>query len=76
MPFQGSPELALSGRFKAKVKFEGPSIVDGLPELVKAGAAVLPLPDVLTSLNSSGANKFVISETHSSEADSSEAHNA
>eukprot|EP00037_Helgoeca_nana_P037299 m.15471 g.15471 ORF g.15471 m.15471 type:complete len:353 (-) comp8668_c0_seq1:104-1162(-) len=58
----GSSELNLSGQYRARVKFDGPSILVGLRELVKIGAAETPLPTVLSTLNSSGKNKFVITE--------------
>jgi len=60
--YHGPPELDLTGRFRARVKFEGPSIIAGLAQLVEAGAAAAPLPDILTGIHSSARNKFTVTE--------------
>ena len=61
--FQGvSADLQLLGRFRGRVKLQGPSIIAGLSELVKAGVAEPPLPDFLATLHSSAKNKFVVTD--------------
>ncbi|XP_046552868.1 LOW QUALITY PROTEIN: centromere protein N-like [Haliotis rubra] len=48
------------GPFRCRIKFEGPSVLEGIRNLGKAGLASLPLPSHLAKVNSLAKNFFVI----------------
>ena len=52
----------IDGPFACKVKFEGTSVIDGVKQLVPAGAAVLPLPPHLAELHSTAKSHFVLTD--------------
>eukprot|EP00041_Stephanoeca_diplocostata_P011435 m.189840 g.189840 ORF g.189840 m.189840 type:complete len:415 (+) comp18534_c0_seq2:204-1448(+) len=58
--FSGDCRYSITAPFVGKVKFEGPSVIEGLKQLVAVGAADTPLPPVLANLHSSGQSKFAI----------------
>lgn len=47
-------------QFRCCVKFEGPSVLEGIRNLAKCGLANEPLPKHLLRVNSLGMNKFVL----------------
>ena len=53
---------AIDGPFLCKAKFEGTSVIDGVKQLVPAGAAVLPLPPHLAELHSTAKSNFVLKD--------------
>jgi hypothetical protein len=60
--YRGLSEFHLSGRFRARVKIEGTSVISGLRELISVGAAVPPYPALLADLHSSAKNKFTVTD--------------
>ncbi|XP_046360397.2 centromere protein N-like [Haliotis rufescens] len=55
------PMMANKDRpFRCRIKFEGPSVLEGVRNLGKAGLASLPLPSHLAKVNSLAKNFFVI----------------
>ena len=52
----------IDGPFACKAKFEGTSVIDGVKQLVPAGAAVLPLPPHLAELHSTSKSHFILTD--------------
>ena len=48
--------------FHCRVKFEGPSVLEGIKELGKAGLTSLPLPHHLGNVHSLAKNHFVLAD--------------
>ena len=48
--------------FHCQVKFEGPSVLEGIKALTKAGLTALPLPHHLANVHSLAKNHFVLAD--------------
>ncbi|KAK7504582.1 hypothetical protein BaRGS_00004068 [Batillaria attramentaria] len=57
--------------FRCRVKFEGPSVLEGTKNLGKTGLATLPMPRHLARVHSLAKNHFTIAEMDSSKKSSS-----
>lgn len=59
--FKGTSKLNFNkDSFKCTVKFEGPSVIEGIKNLGTAGIADLPLPHYLANIQSSSRNHFTL----------------
>ncbi|KAK3704033.1 hypothetical protein QZH41_017973, partial [Actinostola sp. cb2023] len=59
--FRGTHSLDFNKKsFRCSAKFEGPSVIEGIKNLGKAGKADLPLPSHLTNIHSSSRNHFTL----------------
>ncbi|XP_031573781.1 centromere protein N-like [Actinia tenebrosa] len=61
--FKGSKEQDITKNpFKCTVKFEGPSVIEGIKNLGKTGAADVPLPSHLSTIHSQQRNHFILKD--------------
>ncbi|EDO46393.1 predicted protein [Nematostella vectensis] len=66
--FRGTQYVAFHKKpFRCSVKFEGPSVIDGIKSLTAAGVTSVPLPSYLSNLHSLSQNHFLLKDRKGSQ---------